>query len=132
MLAILLLVEFFGRSLVVSAIAWLRYLYGAPFVTRDWEVRYVVPVLLALFVVIFTIMSIQHRTTINQPDTYPADVGLSLGLCIALAALVVWLIVEVGRYRTGSRNVSHGNRPYSRIAPPHRRAKIRRGKNRPR
>lgn len=128
------LVEFVACGLMTSAIAWLRYLYGAR-MSRDSHAtaaRYVLPILSVISVVPFIFMGIQHPTTINQPDTRPADVGFFLGLHIVTAALAVWLVIEVGRYRTRTRDVSHRNQSYSRVTPPHRRAKIRRGKNKPR
>lgn len=127
---ILPLVEFASCGLVLSAIAWLRYLYGAPLPARDWEVRHIVPFLSALIIVGSIIMGIQHPMPINQPDTHLVDAGIILGLHIVSAALVVWLVVEVGRYRTRSRNVSHRNQSYSRIPPPRRRSKRGKGKYR--
>jgi hypothetical protein len=103
-LAILVLVEFVASGLVASAIAWLRYLYGAP-MSRDWHatmVRYLVPFLMPILVVLFISMSITHRAE-QQPDTYPPDVGFAVGLGIALVLLLVWLVVEVGRYRAHHR-----------------------------
>lgn len=131
--AILFMVEFVGCSLVLSAIAWLRYLYGALLPARDWEVRCVIPCLSALIAIILIPMTIQNRATIMQPDMRSLDMSFALGLHVVSAALVAWLLVEVGRYRTRPRNASHGNRSYSRIAPPRwRRAKIGKGKNRSR
>ena len=107
MLAIIVLVEFVASGFVASAIAWLRYLYGAPW-SRDWHatmVRYLVPVLMPILVVLFIVMSVTHSAAVQQPDTHPPDVGFALGLGIALAALLVWLVVEVGRYRARHRRL---------------------------
>ena len=106
MLAILVLVEFVACGLMASAIAWLRYLYGAP-MSRDWHaamVRYLVPFMMPILVVLFISMSVTHRAA-AQPDTYPPDVGLAFFLGIALVLFLWWLVVEVGRYRAHHRRL---------------------------
>lgn len=128
MLAILVLVEFVGCCLVTSAIWWLRYLYGAR-LSRDWHAtaaRYVIPLLTPILVVLFVI---RPPAPAQQPHSHPQDVGLAVVLGIALAALFVWLVVEVGRYSTRDRGLSHSSRPYYGIPSRGRRAKTRRGKN---
>ena len=130
MLATLLVVEFAVCGLAVSTIAWLRYLRGAP-MSRDWHVtgaRYLVPFLVVLLIVSFILMSIQRPTGINA-NMQPSDI---LGPSVVSAALLLWLVVEVLRFRTRPRDIRHGNHSYSRIAPPQRRAKLGKGKNRTR
>ncbi len=107
---ILPLIEFAGCGLVFSAIAWLRYLYGAPLPARDWAARYIVPFSSAImFVLGSIIMGIQRPAPIHQPD--PQDARIILGLHLISAALLVWLLVEVGHYRTRSRNVTPAPSP---------------------
>jgi hypothetical protein len=129
MLPILGLIEFVACGLVTSAIAWVRHLYGAPRMYRDWEVRYLVPFLILIVVVGSIFLSVTHGVAPQQPDSYPPEVGLALVLGITLVALVAWLVIEVGRYGARHRSASHGNRPYSHIASPQRRARPGRGKN---
>ena len=105
---------------------WLRYLYGAP-MSREWHAtmaRYVLPLLTLLLVALLLSVRNSHPA-VQQPDSLPAVV-----LGAALVALLVWLVVEVGRYSARQRGASHGNRLYSRIPPPRRRAKLGRGKHR--
>ncbi len=132
MLVILVVGEFFGCCLALSAIAWLRHFYGAPPLARDWVARYGVPFLSAMAIALGTYLSIQNRTTIQQLDMHPPDVRLPLVLGIALAAFVVWLMVEVGRYRTHRRGVSRSNQSYSHNPSSQRRPKRGRSKNRTR
>lgn len=108
---ILKLTVFAGCGLVGSAIAWLRYLYGAP-MSRDERsagLRYIIPFGTALLTAAFIYMGIDDPT-VRQPDTYPPDVELFLGMGVVLAALVVWLAVEVRRYRAHLHGVPQGGR----------------------
>lgn len=107
MLAILSIAEFIGCSFVMSAIAWLRYLYGAP-MSRDWHatmVRYLLPFLSVITVALQISLSIHEQ----QMGIYHADspvlVNFALGCGVVLAALVAWLVVEVRRYRARSHRI---------------------------
>jgi hypothetical protein len=124
--ALVVPVEAMACCLVSSAIAWLRYLYGAP-MSRDWHataVRYLIPVLMPILVGLLIYMGVTHRAESYVPAVSAAGLG------IAVAVLVVWLVVEVGRYSARHRSVSHDNRPYSHISSPQRRAERGRGRNR--
>ncbi len=110
---ILKLAEFAGCGLVGSAIAWLRYLYGAPMSRdeRSARLRYVIPFGTALLTASFIYMGIDDPV-VRQPDTYPPDVVLFRGMGVVLAALIIWLVVEVRRYRAHLQGVPQGSRPY--------------------
>ena len=97
--AIVGVAEFIGCCLIISAIAWLRRLRGAPRVAHDFGVRYVVPVLVAISVVLLISLGVDaQRSGAFHPDSSPQVAGMALGLSVVLAILVVWLAVEVRRF----------------------------------
>ena len=110
--AIVGMVEFTSCGLVVSAIAWLRHFRGAPRMNYDFGVRYVVPVLTVIMVVLLISLSAHEQQRGEfHPDSSPQTVGMALGLGIVLAALVVWLVVEARRFGARPYGASRRNRP---------------------
>ncbi len=133
MAAIVGMAEFISCVLVTSAIAWLRHLRGAPRMAHDFEIRYVAPVSMSIIVVLAIFLGVhEQRRGEFHPDSSPPAVGMALGLGVVLVALVVWLMVEVGRYRTHRRGVSRSNQSYSHNPSSQRRPKRGRSKNRTR
>jgi hypothetical protein len=81
---------------------------------RDWEVRYLVPILALLLVGLFISMSVTGMAA-TEPDSSPTAIGLALGLGIALVALVAWLVVEVRRFRDRPDDALRATRPRSHL-----------------
>ena|SRR5690242_8299825 len=100
--AFVALAEFTICGLVINAIGCLRHFREVPPSARDRGVRfrYVVPVLtLACALVFGTMIMLEQQEVAYPEDSNPAFVGMALGLGVALVALVVWLLIEVRRYR---------------------------------
>jgi hypothetical protein len=98
--AIAALAECIGACLVVSAIAWLRHLSGAPPLVHDFAARYITPVLMFVAAVSsswYAVDAQQHGEF--HPESDAAVAGLALLLGIVLSGELVWLVVEVRRFR---------------------------------
>lgn len=113
--AIVGMAEFIACGLVTTAIAWLRHLRGAPRTYYDFGIRYVVPVLLLILIVLLISMGVdEHRRGVFHPDSSPQAVGLAISLGVVLAALAAWLVVEVRRFGARPYGASRATRPRPR------------------
>lgn len=111
MAAIVGMAEFISCYLVTSAMAWLRHLRGAPRMLHDFAIRYVGPALMSIMVVLAIYLGVdEQRRGEFHPDSSPPVVGMALGLGVVLAALVVWLVVEVRRFGARPYGASRVNR----------------------
>jgi len=112
--AIVGMAEFISCCLVTSAIAWLRRLRGAPLMYPDFGIRYVVPVVALILVVLLMSLGVheQQRGEFHQDSSQPVVV-MALCLGVVLVALVAWLVVEVRRFGApwARAGASRRNRP---------------------
>src|SRR5579859_2355078 len=107
LLGILILVELAGSSLLISALEWLRHLSGRHSPNSE-AVRYLLPILTP---VVFVLLL---ATDLRAPlPTTTTNVGILLVVTFAFAALLLWLLAEVARYRARTRGMHRSNR-YSR------------------
>lgn len=122
LLMLLMFAEFISSCLMVSAIAWLRYLYDrylyGPTTHEDWHstgARYIMPPLsvitIGAFLLLLLMSPIQQG---SRPRSSTSDVKSMLIFDVIggviVAALAVWLVVEARRYRGRHREVSYVQR----------------------
>ena len=104
-LGILILVELSGLCLLISAIEWLRHLSGrnGP---RSLEVRYFLPILTPVAFVLLLSYDLQKPL-----PTTATNVGILVGVSVGFAAVILWLLAEVPRYRRYRARSQHAYRP---------------------
>ena len=113
--AIVGMAEFISCCLVTSAIAWLRHLRGAPRMLHGFAIRYVFPALMPIIVVLTIFLGVdEQRMGEFHPDSSTPVVCMALGLGVVLAALIVWLVVEVRWIGARPYGASRVNRSRSR------------------
>lgn len=84
---------------------------------HDFGIRYFVPVVTFILVVLAIFLGVdEQRRGEFHPDSSPPVIGMALGLGVVLAALVVWLVVEVRRIGAQPSGACRVNR-----SRPHRR-----------
>lgn len=98
MLLLLGTFEFAGCFAMGSVIAWLRYLSGQHMFADDKMLRYYLPIVATICVAVALAMAVQWAKTGEQPKS-SVTVNWVLGCGVVLAALVVWLVIEVRQYR---------------------------------
>ena len=138
LLVLLMFAEFISCALVISASAWLRYLFRrylyGPTVHEDWHAtgaRYIVPPLSAITIGTFVVLLLTSRGQQGyRSNSSPPDVKSMLVFDVVfgviLAALVVLLVVEARRYRGRHQEVSYAQRLAEKDDARTRRAKGRR------
>lgn len=85
--------------LLMSAIAWLRFLRGAPQV-RNLEGRYLLLPLVIIGVVAFAAMPYKDlNPSWFGPNPESQVIWIAGGAFIALVLLLLWLASEIARYR---------------------------------
>jgi type VI protein secretion system component VasK len=100
MYAIAALAELCSACLLLSAIAWLRHLYGAPPLMHDFTVRYIMSVLIFMAAVSSIWYAVDaQRSGEFHPESDPTAAVLALGCGVVLVGVLVWLVVEVRRFR---------------------------------
>ncbi|HET8852746.1 MAG TPA: hypothetical protein VFN02_09485 [Ktedonobacteraceae bacterium] len=102
MLLLVATVEFAGCFAIGSVIAWLQHLSGQGICADDKLLRYAMPIVAAFCIVVALSMAVQWTRSGQQP-TSSITVNWVLGCGVVVAVLVVWLVVEVRRFRARSR-----------------------------
>ncbi len=121
LLTLLMFVEAIGCCLVISAIAWLRYLYKrylyGPDAYEEWQstgARYVLPPLSVITTAIVIYLMVTAQPVGDHPNSPPPDIeGMTLFgvVCgLLLMALIVWLVIEARRYRARHQELSYVQR----------------------
>lgn len=98
MLLLVATVEFAGCFAMGSVIAWLRHFSGQAIFADEKLLRYFMPIVAAFCVVVALSMAVQWARSGQQPKS-AITVNLVLGCGVVLAVLVVWMVVEVRRFR---------------------------------